>query len=221
MCNNSCINFGIRFLREEYVRGKRVIEVGSFDQNGSLRSIVRAFSPSEYIGVDIENGPGVDQICVSEKLIKKYGRHRFDVVISTEMLEHVRNWKKVIHNLKQILSPGGLLLITTRSRGFPFHGFPFDFWRFEISDIKLIFSDFEIHTLESDPEEPGIFLLARKPRNFIEKSIDDYKLYSMILNRHSSVAVATICFPFKIMKKIIIHMVRGDILLKISARFKK
>ena len=133
------MEFGKKVLQEEDICGQRVIEVGSLDVNGSLRPMVESFSPREYIGVDMQMGRGVDQICDAAHLLNRFGSNRFDVVISTELLEHVINWQKVVHNLKQILKPGGLLLLTTRSRGFQYHGYPFDFWRYELSDIKFIF----------------------------------------------------------------------------------
>lgn len=162
MCNRSCIEFGKANLKEKDIRGKSIIEVGSTDVNGSLRSIAEAFEPNHYIGVDIQIGPGVDMICRAEDLINKFGTNRFDMLICTEVLEHVKNWGKVIHNLKQVIKPGGMLLVSTRSRGFEFHEYPFDFWRYEISDMEFIFSDFEIQKLERDPQDIGVFLIARK-----------------------------------------------------------
>ena len=182
MCNHSCIQFGRNNLSDIEVRGKATLEVGSRNINGSLRGIVEAFSPGSYIGVDMVPGDGVDQLCNAEKLIERFGQESFDVLISTEMLEHVRDWCKVVENFKLLLRPAGLLLITTRSRGFPYHEAPFDFWRYEISDMRQIFSDFTIETLESDPEEPGVFLKARKPANYVPNDLSDYALYSMVTN---------------------------------------
>jgi len=187
MCNQNCIEFGKTVLKEKDIRGKSVIEVGSYDVNGSLRPIAEAFGPSCYVGVDIQMGPRVDQICKAEDLITKFGYNRFDMLISAELLEHVKNWKKVIHNLKHVIKPDGKLLITTRSKGFVYHGFPYDFWRYEISDIKFIFSDFDIEVIENDPGKYGVFLLARKPRTFIENRLNNYKLYSIIQNKRSSI----------------------------------
>jgi SAM-dependent methyltransferase len=115
----------------------------------------------------------------AEKLVKFFGENKFDVVISTEMLEHVRDWRTVVNNLKGVLKPGGLIYITTRSRGFPYHAYPYDFWRYEIEDIKKIFSDFEILILEKDVE-PGILLKAKKPLDWKPNSLEAISLYSMV-----------------------------------------
>jgi len=92
MCNSECIEFGVRNLTIEEVTGKKIIEIGSNDVNGSLRPIIEAWGkPDEYVGVDIIDGPGVDLICPAEKIIEKFGKESFDIVISTEMIEHVRD----------------------------------------------------------------------------------------------------------------------------------
>jgi len=193
MCHNSCIEFGKAQLKEEYVRGKSIIEVGSFDFNGSLRSIAEAFNPSLYVGVDIQSGPGVDQICKAEDLISKMGVNKFDVLICTELLEHVKNWKKVIHNCKHIVKPGGIVLITTRSKGYRYHGGPFDFWRYQMSDMEFIFRDFDIEVLEKDNQLPGVFLVARKPECFVELNPRGLKLFSITLNKRCSIVWRPIC----------------------------
>ena len=183
MCNKVCIDFGTANLKEGDIRGKSVIEVGAMDINGSLRSFMESFGPRKYIGVDIHMGPGVDMICKIEDLKSTFGPDSFDLVVCTEVLEHVEDWWEAIHNLKQIVNPGGALLITTRSRGFLFHGFPFDFWRYEVSDMENIFSDFEIKDLRSDSKEPGVLFFARKPSKFSENNVKKYKLYSILFNR--------------------------------------
>lgn len=38
MCNKACVDFGKINIKEEYIRGKSVIEAGSMDINGSLRA---------------------------------------------------------------------------------------------------------------------------------------------------------------------------------------
>jgi SAM-dependent methyltransferase len=132
MCHSSCLDFGRQNILYSDVHGKFVLEVGSMDVNGSLRPIVMQLNPAKYVGVDLDLGPGVDEICASENLIERFGRNSVDLLITTEMLEHVRDWRSVVHNLKHVVKPGGVLLVTTRSRGYPLHGYPSDYWRFEI-----------------------------------------------------------------------------------------
>jgi SAM-dependent methyltransferase len=191
MCNRACIEFGQANLKEEDARYKSVIEIGSLDLNGSLRPLVTAFRPSSYIGVDLQMGCGVDQICDANDLLDCFGYETFDMVISTELLEHVRNWRKVISNVKNILKTNGVLLITTRSKGFPYHQFPSDFWRYEILDMQAIFSDFIIEALQKDPSCPGVFLKARKPNRFTEIDMSNYQLYSIVTCKRTNTITET------------------------------
>lgn len=184
MCNSACIAFGVRHLTIEEIRGKKVIEVGSCDVNGSLRPIIESWAkPSKYVGVDIEKGLGVDVICSADEIVDHFGKETFEIVISTELLEHVRNWKKVISNLKQICKTNGCILITTRSYGFAYHAYPYDLWRYELEDIRQIFSDCKILALEKDPLTPGVFFKVQKTESFLEKELTDFALYNITLNK--------------------------------------
>jgi hypothetical protein len=86
------LSFFIDNIKIEEFKGKRVLEVGSKYVNGSVRPLIERFcSPKEYVGVDIEAGKFVDVILSAEKLVEYFGPESFDVVISTEMLEHIQN----------------------------------------------------------------------------------------------------------------------------------
>lgn len=185
ICNRACIEFGRVQLRSDEVRGKTILEVGASDLNGSLRGHIESLSPARYQGVDLEYGPGVDEVCRAEELVQRYGLDAFDVVLSTEMLEHVRDWRTVVSNLKRVVKPGGILLFTTRSRGFGFHGYPFDYWRYEVSDVACLFSDFDTEALVEDPSEPGVFFKGRKPLDFKERDLKGYSLYSVMTERRT------------------------------------
>jgi SAM-dependent methyltransferase len=179
MCNVACLQFCESKLKREEVEGKRVLEVGSRNINGSFREMVNKYNPSLYLGVDIDAGDGVDELCSIYNLVSEYGIESFDVVICTEVLEHVENWISAISNLKNILKPNGVMLLTTRSKGFGYHEFPLDCWRYEIEDIEVLFSDCIIEENEKDTFDIGVLVKLRKPIDFVEIENLDYELYSM------------------------------------------
>ena len=180
--NVNCVIFAAKYLVKEEIENKRVIEIGACDINGSLKSFIEHYHPKEYLGADIIPGPGVNIICDVNNLISHFGEKSFDMVLATELLEHVRDWKSAIHNIKNVCKTNAIVLISTRSYGFPYHDYPFDYWRYELEDMKSIFSDFIIEKIEKDPGI-GVFLKATKPDNFAEKDLAHYELYSIVTNR--------------------------------------
>jgi SAM-dependent methyltransferase len=163
----SAYAFASTALSVEDVKDKRVLEAGSYNYNGSVRVPVEALGPARYLGTDAQDGPGVDLVCTAERLPAVVGYDAADVVISTEMLEHAVDWRGAVTGMVRVLAPGGLLLLTTRSAGFPFHPHPVDCWRFSLEQAEVICvaCDLEALRLEADPDpaSPGVFLLARKP----------------------------------------------------------
>jgi SAM-dependent methyltransferase len=180
MCNVAGVVFAAKSLHPDEIRGRRVLEVGSKDVNGGLRPILESWHPAEYLGVDVAPGPGVDRVCPAEDLVTTFGQARFDVVVSTEVIEHVEDWRSVLANMKRVLAPNGLILLTTRSPGYPYHAFPHDFWRYDQADMRRIFADFEVLALEDDPSRPGVFLKARKPTDWVETDLSTHALHSIV-----------------------------------------
>ena len=162
--------FATRTLAEADVKDKRVVEVGAYDYNGSPRAALTAMGPASYLGTDAQPGPGVDLVCPAEKLPDALGCDCADVVASFEMLEHADAWRAAVTGMVQVLAPGGLLLLTTRSPGFPYHPHPVDCWRFTVDDMDGVAEacGLDVVRLEPDPDWncPGVFLLARKPEGW-------------------------------------------------------
>jgi SAM-dependent methyltransferase len=180
MCNTTCITYGATVLSSAEIAGKRVLEAGARDHNGSLRAIIEHHGPREYIGTDLEEGAGTDVLCDVTELVRVFGEESFDLVVATEIVEHVVGWREAISNLKRVCRAGGVLLLSTRSRGYRFHPCPEDFWRFELDDMREILGDMVVEDLRPDrPLWPGVLLKARKPERFVEKNLAGVALYSI------------------------------------------
>jgi hypothetical protein len=96
-----------------------------------------------------------------------------------------------------------------RSYGFPFHAYPYDFWRYEIEDLQRIFSDLEIIKLVRDHEDLGVFLKARKPFDYNPNDLQGIALYSMILGRKTTSIPTLQEMSLSSKTKLLIHKVVG------------
>ena len=137
-----------------------VLEVGSCDVNGTIRS---HFRPERYIGVDVVEGRGVDRVVSPTEL--PFDADFFAAAVSTEMLEHAEFPAAVLWEMRRVLKPDGVVLLTTRSNGFPPHNPP-DYHRFSVAQITdlLRWVGFVVEVADTDPEAPGVFVVARKSR---------------------------------------------------------
>jgi SAM-dependent methyltransferase len=107
------VDFAERVVPREDVAGKRVVEVGSRNVNGSIRPFFAGLDPESYIGFDVRDGPGVDVVIDCEKLTHRLGGSFADFVVCVETLEHIENWQAAMLEIATALRPGGHLLLAT------------------------------------------------------------------------------------------------------------
>lgn len=173
MCNQWCLDF-VRGCSDRWLPDANILEVGSLDVNGSPRSALVGHT-GKYIGVDVKAGPGVDLIMSTYDLAHNFSVEKFDVVISTEMLEHVKDWKLAVYQMALVLKIGGWLCLTTRSPGFEYHEYPYDCWRFTLEHMKQIFHmPMELVHIEPDPDlrqgrYSGVGVLVRRTEGSLER----------------------------------------------------
>ena len=162
MCSKWCIGFA-ECLPQGSISGKVVVEVGSYNVNGTCRQSIVKQRPKSYIGTDMREGPNVDIVCTGEELPSHFNLESVDLVVCTEVLEHVDKWIQFLQSVWSVLKPGGILLLTTRSPGFPLHNYPADYWRFTFRDMLAIFNVQDILTLTCDPtSDQGVGIIVRK-----------------------------------------------------------
>lgn len=96
---------------------RRVLDIGSLDVNGNNRYL---FETCDYTGLDIDHGPNVDIVVVAHEYDAP--DESYDVIISTECLEHDPFYRDTLLNAVRLLKPGGLLLLTCATTGRLEHG---------------------------------------------------------------------------------------------------
>lgn len=140
-------------VAEHGLSAKDTLEVGSLDVNGT----VRGYFSGPYVGVDMRDGPSVDIVATADAL--PFDADAFDVVVSTEMLEHDPAPWLSLAEMGRVLRPGGHLLLTTRGNGFGEHNEPSDYWRFMPASRELLLEMAGCEPLDMalDPEVPGVF----------------------------------------------------------------
>ena len=105
----------------------RVLDVGSMNVNGSYRHLLD--DPRvEYIGADLESGPGVD-VVLHDPYNLPFPDGSFDVILSGQMLEHCEQFWSAFAEMARVLAPDGVLLVVVPSAG-PIHRYPVDCYRF-------------------------------------------------------------------------------------------
>jgi len=100
------------------ISGARVLEIGSYDVNGTLRDL---FSEArEYTGADLKEGPGVDLVSFGHEIDHAGGS--YDITLSGECFEHDPHWQDTFINMVRMTRPGGLVAFSCASLGRPEHG---------------------------------------------------------------------------------------------------
>lgn len=93
---------------------------------------------TDYVGVEIEPGPKVDVVAPAWKL--PFPDNSFDVLISTQVLEHVSKLPEAVAEIKRVVKPGGKIFISAPLT-FIEHGTPYDYWRFTRYGFEYIFRE--------------------------------------------------------------------------------
>jgi len=118
------------------------LEVGSKDYGNTadLRSLFAG--RDDYVGVDLEDGPGVDvRLDLAEpfdQIDARLQRRRFGTIFCLSVLEHCRQPFVMAENLTRLLKPAGKICIAVPF-AFRYHAYPSDYWRFTHEGVKTLF----------------------------------------------------------------------------------
>ena len=114
--------------------GKRVLDVGC-----GVKPYYPFFaSASEYVGVDVQDNPHADVAGAVEALPVPDGS--FDIVLCTQVLEHVDDPAVAVRELHRVTGPGGRVLASTHGVML-YHPNPQDYWRWTHTGLEKLFRD--------------------------------------------------------------------------------
>ena len=125
---NNAKKFFDNYIKD--AKGKRILDVGSYDVNGSLKPI---FKEGEYIGLDQAPGPNVDVVSSSHKI--EMEDNSFDIIVTSSCFEHDPMFWLTFLEMVRLVKPGGYIYNCVPSQGH-YHGFPGDCWRFYKDSAK-------------------------------------------------------------------------------------
>jgi SAM-dependent methyltransferase len=139
----------------------RVLDIGALNVNGSARGLFpRA---DDYIGIDIQEGPGVDIVADAHDLLV-LGSANFDLVLCLEMLEHDSAPWLTAAQIAAVGKPGALVLVSARGNGFPLHNEP-DCFRFMEAGMRSVLEagGLIVDRIDPDPQVSGWFARCTVP----------------------------------------------------------
>jgi SAM-dependent methyltransferase len=155
--HESVMEYVTGIVESRELAGLRTLEIGSYDFNGTVRGLFTG----EYVGIDTQEGKGVDEVMDAAALT--FDDASFDVVVSTSMLEHDPAFWRTLPEVGRVLRPGGYLILTTVRESFPVHNEP-DYWRFLPATVPILMglAGCEIVDERDDPQSGGPQVTGRR-----------------------------------------------------------
>lgn len=161
----------------KYTKNKRVLDLGCGVGYGT--NYLANHGAKEVVGVDID--PKAIEYARRKYEIRNtkfeaanaevltFSSNSFDVVVSFEVIEHVKSFKKSIKEVSRVLKPNGLFIFSTPNRlGIRGGTSPYHTKEFTASELRKLF--------------PGVKLYGQfiKNKKFLEQQSEYFKRYQKL-----------------------------------------
>jgi SAM-dependent methyltransferase len=148
----------VRVVREAGLSAGQVLEIG-----GRAHPRGRVFGDAfTYRNLDLEGGD--DTIVADITDCPQLDDGSFDVIVSVDVFEHIKEPWRAAQEISRLLAPGGLVYTSTLF-SWRYHPCPVDYWRFSPEALEFIFSG--VATVEKG------FDATERRRDLRKKSKDD------------------------------------------------
>lgn len=141
-------NFFYNYFNNRKEEELKILDVGSFDMNGSYKHIIEAFNEFNkwfYTGLDIVEGENVDIVVSDHYNWDEIKNNTYDIVICGQTLEHVEYFWLTMKEIARVMKKDGYCCIIVPSTG-PEHRYPLDCWRFLSDGLRALakYADLDI-----------------------------------------------------------------------------
>ena len=130
------------FLEGAFVNiptGASVLNVGA---GGEIEALLRQYAASRSFDVkSLDIDPARTPDIAGDLSTHDFNGQQFDVIVMSEVLEHIRTPDAAINNAFAVLKPGGQLVLTTPFL-FPIHDRPHDYYRYTKYGLAWLLRDF-------------------------------------------------------------------------------
>lgn len=132
----------VKIVSETIPIREPIYEFGALQVPGQVGwADLRPFFPDrEYVGCDMQEGPGVDRILDLHDI--DLPSESVGTVLALDTLEHVEYPHRALEEIYRVLRPGGVAVISS-VMDFPIHDYPFDYWRFTPKAFESLLRAFE------------------------------------------------------------------------------
>jgi len=132
-----------------FAKGARVLEIGPDGFPSAYRAAVEAGSatPAEWHTLDIFEDARLTYVAESEYRFP-IADDSYDVVVSGQVIEHVRKTWVWIKEVARVCKPGGIV-ITINPVSWPYHEAPIDCWRVFPEGMKALYDEASLEVLLS------------------------------------------------------------------------
>lgn len=157
----------------------KIIEIGSRDPNQGkqLNATYRKMFVNEgwtFHGLDLAPGNGVD-IVSTDEYAYPVNDGEYDVVISGQVLEHVKDMFRWIAELGRILKPGGMICVIAPWQ-WGYHPHPVDCWRIMRDGMRFLLNEKAgLEVIEVYEHCDDCIGIAKKPLSPTDWRLDETK----------------------------------------------
>jgi SAM-dependent methyltransferase len=114
----------------------RILDIGA--KNAIYRPF---FSQCSFRTLDIDPSHNPDIVADAHSLGDAIGADSYDLILCTEVIEHLHSPRRAIEEMRKVLKPGGVLLASTPFI-VPYHPDPQDYWRLTVEAWGLLTREF-------------------------------------------------------------------------------